>query len=332
MTEEIAAAGEKRPLQPLPWHEAMLARLQAEAAADQLPQTMLLAAPGGSGLMHFADVFTAWLLCETRTSQSQACGQCRGCRQWPSGAHPDALTRQGQGASNEITVDAVREVIEALSLSRHYDGHRVVRLYPAEAMNRSAANALLKTLEEPSLGTIFLLLSEQPRSLPATVRSRAQIRQLPVPSEHQSRQWLSEQGCPNIEAALSGFPGQPLRALAAMGEEDTPAYGDILQESLKNNSYLSDIAKKVAESREAGLAFVQWMATRQWQTACAALSEDDSAATAANAVAAYRLALDARAAIRSYTPPQLAIEALLVSWRALHVQSGPGKRSKGSSS
>lgn len=313
------------PLAPLPWHAGALASLQAEARADRLPQTLLLCAPTGTGLSHFADVFTAWLFCERRGEDTRACGSCRGCRQWLSRGHPDALTLLAQGAGQEITVDAVREAIDSLSLARHYAGYRVVRLHPAEALNRSAANAFLKTLEEPAVGTVFLLLSEQPRSLPPTVRSRAQIRQLPMPDEAGARQWLREQGCVDTETALQRFPGQPLNALAQQDNASGALYEHVLRNSIENPSQLTDNAKKVSETREAALAFLNWLATRQWQDARESLqggtAQQAATRSAEIAVAGYRLALDARAAIKSYTQPQLAIEALLVSWRGLHVQS-----------
>lgn len=315
------------PLEPLPWHADALAGMQAEARGDRLPQTLLLCAPTGTGLTHFADVFTAWLLCDRQTESERACGNCRGCRQWLSRGHPDALTLLAQGAGQEIAVDAVREAIDSLSLARHYAGYRIVRLHPAEALNRSAANAFLKTLEEPAAGTIFLLLSEQPRNLPPTVRSRAQIRQLPMPDEASSRHWLEEQGCTETETALQQFPGQPLNALAQQDSANGALYEQVISNSVKNPSQLTDNAKKVSESRDAALAFLNWLATRQWQHARnslqaeAAHTSDTDAANADVAVAGYRLALDARAAIKSYTQPQLAIEALLVSWRGLHVQS-----------
>ena len=315
------------PLEPLPWHAKALSSMQAEVRADRLPQTMLLCAPTGTGLTHFADVFTAWLLCDRKTEEARACGHCRGCRQWLSRGHPDAMALLAQGAGQEITVDAVREVIDSLSLARHYAGHRVVRLHPAETLNRNAANALHKTLEEPAVGTIFLLLSEQPRSLPPTVRSRAQIRQLPMPDEASARQWLQEQGCADTETALLQFPGQPLNALAQQNSDNGKLYEQVINDAVKNPSQLTDYAKKVSENRDAALAFLNWLATRQWQRAresiqpASAAGGDTVPGSADSAVAGYRLALDARAAIKSYTQPQLAIESLLVSWRGLHVQS-----------
>lgn len=309
------------PIVPLPWHEAALASLQAEVSAGHLPQTMLLCAPTGTGLAAFADVLTAWLLCERHEQRATACGSCRGCRQWLSGGHPDAVTLRAQGAGQEITVDAVREVLETLSLARHYAGYRVVRLHPAEALNRNAANAFLKTLEEPTEGTVFLLLSEQPRSLPPTVRSRAQIRRLPMPDEVAARNWLEAQKCPDIEAALQRFPGQPLNALAQQDSDDADLYEATINNALKNASQLSDNAKKVSDSREAALSFLNWLATRQWRLALEAAQVSADAREVDVAVQGYGLVLDARAAVKGYTSPQLAMEALFVSWRGLHVQS-----------
>lgn len=304
-----------RPTEPLPWHRRAYDDLRTREAAGRLPQTLLLSAPSGTGLAHFADVVTARLLCMAQTADERPCGTCRGCKQWQSGNHPDALALNPEGAGQEIGVDAVREALSALSLSRHYDGYRVARLHPAEALNRNAANAMLKSLEEPGPGTVFLLLSEQPRTLLATIRSRAQNLALPAPDESQSRAWLEAQGLSDIDARIAAHPVQPMHAVAA---EDIATlhkqYTDALDSVLKSAAQISDCAKSLGSGRDEAVRFLDWLAAREWRQSLETVATTESAH---QAVERYRLTLNARAALRAYTPPQLALESLLISWRTL---------------
>ncbi|WP_420426682.1 DNA polymerase III subunit delta' [Algiphilus sp.] len=302
----------------LPWQQAALQELQRLERAARLPQTMVLQAARGTGLEYFAQALTGWLLCQQRTDTP--CGQCSGCRQWRAGNHPDALRILPEGAAQEITVDQVRAVTELLSLSRHHQGYRVVQLYPAERLNRNAANALLKTLEEPGEGTVFLLLSEQPRNLLPTIRSRAQVITVPRPSEAQAREWLMTQGISDADSRLAIYPGQPLRALEDEDREIATEFEAELQQLEAAPSELTNVARRIASTRDDATRFLEWLATHAWSDAASHLEAGPSVGTTC-AVETYQLTLQARGALRANTPPQLAVEALLVSWLALRAQS-----------
>ncbi|MEQ9009846.1 DNA polymerase III subunit delta' [Algiphilus sp.] len=317
MSQDGTAIAEAVP----PWQHATLRELQRLERAARLPQTMVLQAARGTGLERFAQALTGWLLCQQRTNAP--CGQCDGCRQWQAGNHPDALRILPEGAAQEITVDQVRVVTELLSLSRHHRGYRVVQLFPAERLNRNAANALLKTLEEPGEGTVFLLLSEQPRNLLPTVRSRAQVITVPRPSEAQAREWLVAQGISDGENRLAMYPGQPIRALEDEDQETAPLFDTALQQLEAAPSELTQVARRVAATREDATRFLEWLATQAWNDAASHLSAGPSIGTTC-AVETYQLTLQARGALRANTPPQLAVESLLVSWLALRAQSRKG--------
>lgn len=305
----------------LPWHREALQRLQERQ--DSLAQVLLVSSAPGCGLEVFADALTARLLCRSPGPDGAPCGGCRDCRQWQADTHPDILTLRAE-PERDIPVDEARQCIEQLQLARHYDGRRVVRIALAEQLNRSAANALLKTLEEPPEHTVFLLLAHQPRSTLPTIRSRAQKLHLPVPDAAQSKDWLHDHGVKDAEAALARAPDQPLRALAyTQAQDDVPDFEGIVDAWRRNSGDIATAVKALATSRESALAFAEWLATRSWQTARGTLAGagDESPD---EALRRFTLAQQCRSSIAAYTPPALALESLFVSWRELLRRSGQG--------
>jgi DNA polymerase-3 subunit delta' len=143
------------------------------------------------------------------------------------GAHPDFRKLEppappeldmgeeegGKRAGQQITVDQVRLLSDFVNVSSHRGMRKVVLIHPAEALNVNAANALLKSLEEPPPETCFLLVSHRWHQLLPTIRSRCQIVVLPLPPASEARQWLKEQGMESPELALAQAGGAPLLAL-----------------------------------------------------------------------------------------------------------------------
>jgi DNA polymerase-3 subunit delta' len=162
----------------------------------------------------------AWL-CSAATPQG-ACGECESCRWWGSGAHPDLHLLQPleQDESSdtltrhEIKVEALR-VLSQWAVSTAHRGRKAVVIEPAETMNGSAANALLKLLEEPPRAVRFFLSASDPRRLPATVVSRCvQLYAPPAPPEA-AKAWLLAQNVPTaqLETMLAQAGGAPFLAL-----------------------------------------------------------------------------------------------------------------------
>ncbi len=117
-----------------------------------------------------------------------------------------------------IRVDTVRQLADFIGQTAQQGGRKVVILHPAEAMNQSAANALLKSLEEPSAETYLLLISDQPSRLLPTIRSRCQVHTLAAPGQAQAMDWLAQR-LPELDdaqraALLLMAGGAPLRAVA----------------------------------------------------------------------------------------------------------------------
>ena len=156
--------------QQLPWHEAQRRQWQQQRRLDKIPHAVLLTGPAGLGKRQFAHYLAQTLVCTTTTGQAP-CGQCRACRLMDMGSHPDSHVIAPEDTF--IKVDAIRALIHKTNLTAEH--WQVFLIDQAEAMHSSAANALLKTLEEPAPNTMLVLSSAEPQQLPATIRSRCPV-------------------------------------------------------------------------------------------------------------------------------------------------------------
>jgi DNA polymerase-3 subunit delta' len=112
-----------------------------------------------------------------------------------------------------ISVEQVRNAIDFVQLTSHRNGLRIILIYPAEAMQAAAANALLKTLEEPPANSLILLVSDQAAKLIPTILSRCHIVGFDLPDEAVALDWLRAQGVTEAQLCLKLAAGSPLRAL-----------------------------------------------------------------------------------------------------------------------
>jgi len=202
----------------MPWHAADWARLQARRQRDALPHALLLCGPAGLGKRAFAQRFVRGLLCG-RAQEGEACGQCRSCLLLDAGTHPDVVTlgfglRKDGTQRTEIVIEQIRELSARLAMSSQFGGWQVALIDPADAMNAAAANALLKTLEEPTGQTLLVLLADAPWRLPQTIRSRCQRIEFALPAADEARAWLEGQGVALAQVALEAALGNPGLALA----------------------------------------------------------------------------------------------------------------------
>lgn len=229
------------PVHPYAWQQGDWQRLVALAATGRLPHALLLAGMAGIGKERFACALVARLLCAAPTAAGVACGQCKSCQLLTAGTHPDLLwlapeTDEKTGkTAKAIKVDQVRDVVEFAGKSAQLGGWRVVVVTPAHLLNVQAANALLKTLEEPGRDTAIVLLSAQPMALPATVRSRCQLLALPVPAAPEAQAWLRPQVRDEATAQLllALCRGAPLAALALRDSDWFAAREKLLQDLLQ---------------------------------------------------------------------------------------------------
>lgn len=215
----------------LPWLREPL-----HTALGLRSHALLMQGPSGVGQFELAMALAAAWLCEESQGQAPACGQCASCKLLQSRTHPDfqllvpEALRESLGLaedatesdtkasktkpSREIKIDAVRATLAFAQATSARGRAKVVVIYPAEALNTVAANALLKTLEEPSGVLRFVLASDAPEDLLPTIRSRCQALSLTLPPQAQAATWLSEQGLDQADVLLRAAGGRPRLAQA----------------------------------------------------------------------------------------------------------------------
>lgn len=217
-----------------PWQKEVADRVRA--LLEKVPHAILVHGPRGTGKLALAEHFAQMLLCESRAPTDGPCGACEGCRWFLAGSHPDfrrlepeALARRtesddggdtpretparGAKPSTEIKIEQVRALDGFLNLRSHRGRWRIALVHPAEDMNVNAANALLKSLEEPPAGAIWVLVSHRPARLPATVRSRCLAMPVGIPDGQAAQGWLATMSVSEPGRWLAYASGSPLQAL-----------------------------------------------------------------------------------------------------------------------
>jgi len=204
----------------LPWQRSWAIEVLRGRAT--FPPALLLHGPRGIGKHALALNLAQALLCEAPRADGLACGECAGCRYAIRGQHPDLLRLELATIDDEtgelvavdtIAIDRVRALIDFVQLTSHRQRAKVAVIAPAERLNVAAANALLKTLEEPPPLTYFVLVSAAPSRLPATIVSRCRRLAAPQPTADEARAWLAAQGVAEPELVLAEAGGAPLAAL-----------------------------------------------------------------------------------------------------------------------
>ncbi|MCP4764867.1 MAG: hypothetical protein GY875_01200 [Gammaproteobacteria bacterium] len=204
----------------LPWQGDVLQRALQLRNEGHLPHAVLVDTCSEHGIDDLAHTLSMLLLCDNPGDLS-VCGVCEACRMMSAGTYADfsRVTVEQDSRSKKlnknIKIDQIRNLIHEVTLTRKYDRLKIAAIYPAESMNKSSANALLKTLEEPAAQVLILLLTQCRGRLPVTLRSRCQTWTIKPPPTELSLEWLDKQG---IDAAMAQnylqfAAGDPLLAL-----------------------------------------------------------------------------------------------------------------------
>ena len=220
-------------LTPYAWHAEPAAQLAL--LRERLPNAVLLYGAPGTGVFELGRAFATSLLCESPAADGTPCGRCRGCELVRAGSHPDfkpvvsefmanvfelpyvSADNERSGdkkkLSREVRIHQVRALTDFIGLAANRGGRRVVLVYPADMVREEAASALLKSMEEPPEGLVFILCAEDIDAVLPTIRSRSRLVRVPLPTKEEALQFLRLKKVKNPEAALALAGGAPLAVL-----------------------------------------------------------------------------------------------------------------------
>ena len=345
MDEPAAAEATALPWHALPpWQLAPARALLAQR--EQWPHALLIHGPRGVGKHALALSLAQALLCETPQADGLACGACPGCRYAEAGQHPDLMRLElveidedegGLKTVDTISIKRIRALIDFVELTSHRQRAKVAVIAPAERMNTAAANALLKTLEEPPAGTYLILVADLIGRLPATILSRCRRVRAPLPGAEEAGAWLAAQGVAEPQLALAQAGGAPLTALELVADDWQDerkvwlnAFGE--PQRLSVLSLASRIDAGARDARRAKLARVidwllGWVADLARVAAGGEARHNPDFARQLKALGAKVAPLPAfryhdfllrqRALLSHPLQPRLVAEAILIDYRAL---------------
>jgi DNA polymerase-3 subunit delta' len=234
-------------------HKWAVDLLKRQVATGRTPQALLLTGPLNVGKSTVARFFAQYLSCQATT---KPCGKCLSCRKVVSGNHPDVRVwdddeglKEAAGLKEAIKIDQIRELQRELALSPYEGQYRVALLCNFERATLNAANALLKTLEEPNPQVVIVLTATDPGALLPTIVSRCQTLALrPLPTQEvvealQTRWQASPAQAELLAQLAAGRLGWAIRAL-----EDE----NLLK---RRERYLHDLLDLLRQNRVERLAY-----------------------------------------------------------------------------
>jgi DNA polymerase-3 subunit delta' len=197
------------PCQQQNWDQLSNYRIQ-----NRVPQALLISGNKGLGKLRLANQFAFSLLCAKPQDNGLGCGHCDSCLLLNAETHPDFIQIRPDEPGKAITIGQIRNLVTRLSLKPQFESYRVVIVNPADLMNKAAANAFLKFLEEPTERTVLLLITDKPARLPATIVSRCQKLTVARPDKAVASSWLQQQAAQDAPELLLGLAqGSPILAL-----------------------------------------------------------------------------------------------------------------------
>jgi|SRR5579871_15130 len=305
-----------------------IARLRAALAAGRPHHAYLFDGPDGVGKRTAAIALAQAMACEARPGDG--CGECDPCRKIADGLHPDLIVFEVLPEKGQT--ERVRELLPRLAFAPHEARARIVVIEPADELNLAAANALLKTLEEPPPRTHFVLVTARASSLLPTIRSRClQVRFAALDDETVERELLRQGVEASAATAAAGLAGGSLGRALSLTSSDEIAQrrqrvARLLQAARLGDAQSAlDAAAEVAGDRDEAEATLDllWLTYRDAVLVASGLADGrvaEARRAAANALGRAPSSLltglhaveEAREAVRGYVSPQLAVEHLLL--------------------
>ncbi len=221
----------------------------------RVPNALLFCGPDGVGKRMAAIEMAKAINC--RNKEDDSCGECLSCRKAASGNHPDLRIVIPAKKSRQISIEVIEDVTGQAALRPYESQWRVVILQDAERMNLQAQNHFLKTLEEPPGNTLFILLSQFPRMLLPTIRSRCQqVRFRCLRTETIVELLQAQRDLPvELAQAIAGLSqGQMTRALDLVDSDKRAIILSITERLAQGDDPVvisEEFIKKLAEQRKA---------------------------------------------------------------------------------
>jgi DNA polymerase III subunit delta' len=185
-----------------PWQQKNWDLLYSYIKQGRIPQALLITGKSGLGKHGLANRFAHSLLCSKPRDDGLSCGHCNGCLLIKAATHPDLIQIKPDEEKKTISINQIRHVVADTYLKPQFETYRVIIINPADVMTAQAANAFLKCLEEPTERTIFILITDKPNKLPATIISRCQKHWVTFPEKPILYAWLKEQGINDNQETL----------------------------------------------------------------------------------------------------------------------------------
>ena len=246
-----------------PWLDASFKQLSNRIAANKLHHALLIQGPAGLGKSSFALQLAQLLLCKVRRGD-KICGHCQSCLLNAATTHPDLHVVE---SDKQIGVDQIRDAIKKLVSSAHMSGAKVLIIYHAHTMTESSANALLKTLEEPTANTFLLLTTDKPERILPTIKSRCEKLALPLPGLDSTLAWVKTQYNADVDINFAKlFSARPLALLAELQEEQSftyEIYSSGLNALLQGQTNAMQLAMDWQDNADKVLKWTQYWARQQ---------------------------------------------------------------------
>jgi DNA polymerase-3 subunit delta' len=225
----------------------------------RLPHALLLMGSNTEEIKSFALDFSHAILCQAASEEGKPCEECHDCHLIKASSHADFILLEPEEKSTVIKIDAIREAIQLVSETAWQGGYRSVVIHPASAMNVNAANALLKTLEEPGPGVLLILISDLNVRLPATIQSRCQKIVFRNSLDSKGSEWESIAQALSLKLSqLQRGEINPLQVATEWSDIDLALLLDILLDYLKTllQDILLENQQSVSVSQSALLQYI----------------------------------------------------------------------------
>jgi DNA polymerase III subunit delta' len=247
--------------QLLPWQQKDWHFLNSYIEQERIPQALLITGTSGMGKQKLAIQFASALLCAQPQDNGLCCGLCHSCQLINAETHPDLISIKPDEDKKSISINQIRHVVADTYLKPQFETHRVIVINPADVMTASAVNSFLKCLEEPTERTVFILITNKPYKLPATIISRCQKLSVTLPDKDKLHDWLTRQGIYTNQETLLNLLRASILTIPQLSNPDylklrTECFNDWLKIANHTN-HPAIIAEKWQKLPEADL--INWL-------------------------------------------------------------------------